>query len=229
MWLYERLTRVKMMSEFTYAHSCRPINFLFQAGMIRMEQEEFFIEPVERGDGVIEEEEVEGGGGRTHIVYRSSAVKKAPIGSAAADFHSRGQSVAPTVPSSTFKHPSLAASHAHFSSVLCINSISFWKWFKMCILNISLHHHSSSLQCIPKHNTGYSLLKHTSVLNHSSFIHTWLYNHIKLLYATTGSRSVNIPCCQKDYTYTHSNTSSCHCTNFPVVKEWHMETHMSDW
>ncbi|KAI3351215.1 hypothetical protein L3Q82_005768 [Scortum barcoo] len=55
-----------------------------------MEQEEFFIEPVERGDGVIEEEEAEGGGGRTHIVYRSSAVKKAPISSAAADFHSRG-------------------------------------------------------------------------------------------------------------------------------------------
>uniref|UniRef100_UPI0037E8BA94 A disintegrin and metalloproteinase with thrombospondin motifs 2-like n=1 Tax=Semicossyphus pulcher TaxID=241346 RepID=UPI0037E8BA94 len=60
------------------------------AGMIRMEQEEFFIEPVERGDGVIEEEEVEGGGGRTHIVYRSSAVKKAPISGAAADYHSRG-------------------------------------------------------------------------------------------------------------------------------------------
>ncbi|XP_030252912.1 A disintegrin and metalloproteinase with thrombospondin motifs 2-like isoform X1 [Sparus aurata] len=61
------------------------------AGMIRVEQEEFFIEPVERGDGVIEEEEEEGGGGgRTHIVYRSSAVKKAPIGSAAADYHSRG-------------------------------------------------------------------------------------------------------------------------------------------
>uniref|UniRef100_A0AAQ5Y950 ADAM metallopeptidase with thrombospondin type 1 motif 2 n=1 Tax=Amphiprion ocellaris TaxID=80972 RepID=A0AAQ5Y950_AMPOC len=48
------------------------------AGMIRTEQEEFFIEPVERGDGVIEEEEEEGGGGRTHIVYRSSAVKKVP-------------------------------------------------------------------------------------------------------------------------------------------------------
>uniref|UniRef100_H3CGM2 ADAM metallopeptidase with thrombospondin type 1 motif 2 n=1 Tax=Tetraodon nigroviridis TaxID=99883 RepID=H3CGM2_TETNG len=46
------------------------------AGMIRMEQEEFFIEPVERGAGVIEEKEQEGGGGRTHIVYRSSAVKK---------------------------------------------------------------------------------------------------------------------------------------------------------
>ncbi|XP_008275963.1 A disintegrin and metalloproteinase with thrombospondin motifs 2-like [Stegastes partitus] len=61
------------------------------AGMIRTEQEEFFIEPVERGDGVIEEEGEEGrGGGRTHIVYRSSAVKKVPISSAAADFHSRG-------------------------------------------------------------------------------------------------------------------------------------------
>ncbi|XP_060903871.1 A disintegrin and metalloproteinase with thrombospondin motifs 2-like isoform X2 [Labrus mixtus] len=60
------------------------------AGMIRVEQEEFFIEPVERGDGVIEEEEEEGKGGRTHVVYRSSAVKKAPISSAAADYHSRG-------------------------------------------------------------------------------------------------------------------------------------------
>lgn len=75
---------------------------LFQAGMIRMEQEEYFIEPVERGDGVIEEEKEEGGGGRTHIVYRSSAVKKAPISSAASDYHSRGQSVAPTVPPSTY-------------------------------------------------------------------------------------------------------------------------------
>ncbi|XP_063733149.1 A disintegrin and metalloproteinase with thrombospondin motifs 2-like isoform X2 [Eleginops maclovinus] len=62
------------------------------AGMIRMEQEEFFIEPVERGDGVMEEVEGEedGGGGRTHIVYRSSAIKKAPISSTAADYHSRG-------------------------------------------------------------------------------------------------------------------------------------------
>ncbi|CAJ1058587.1 LOW QUALITY PROTEIN: A disintegrin and metalloproteinase with thrombospondin motifs 2-like [Xyrichtys novacula] len=60
------------------------------AGMIRMEQEEYFIEPVERGVGVIEEEKEEGGGGRTHIVYRSAAVKKAPISSEAADYHSRG-------------------------------------------------------------------------------------------------------------------------------------------
>ncbi|XP_069576096.1 A disintegrin and metalloproteinase with thrombospondin motifs 2 [Brachyistius frenatus] len=60
------------------------------AGMIRTAQEEFFIEPVERADGVIEEEEEEGGGGRTHIVYRSSAIKKVPISSTAADYHSRG-------------------------------------------------------------------------------------------------------------------------------------------
>lgn len=66
--------------------------------MIRMEQEEFFIEPAERGDEVTEDGEKEGGGGRKHIVYRSSAVKKAPISSTAADYHSRGQSVAPPVP-----------------------------------------------------------------------------------------------------------------------------------
>lgn len=58
--------------------------------MIRTEQDEYFIEPAERGDGVIEEEEA--GRGRTHIVYRSSAVKKPPIDSTAGDSHSRGQS-----------------------------------------------------------------------------------------------------------------------------------------
>nr|XP_040030389.1 A disintegrin and metalloproteinase with thrombospondin motifs 2-like isoform X2 [Gasterosteus aculeatus aculeatus] len=67
------------------------------AGVIRMEQEEFFIEPVEGGDGLGEAEEEEqggggggGGGGRTHVVYRSSAIKKGPISSPAADYHSRG-------------------------------------------------------------------------------------------------------------------------------------------
>ncbi|KAG7465168.1 hypothetical protein MATL_G00173420 [Megalops atlanticus] len=58
------------------------------AGMIRTEQEEFFIEPLERGGHVTGEEE--GGGGRQHIVYRSSAVKKPPANHTA-DFHSRGQ------------------------------------------------------------------------------------------------------------------------------------------
>uniref|UniRef100_A0A6Q2YKU5 ADAM metallopeptidase with thrombospondin type 1 motif 2 n=1 Tax=Esox lucius TaxID=8010 RepID=A0A6Q2YKU5_ESOLU len=57
------------------------------AGMIRTEEEEFFIEPVERGDGVMREEE---GEGRQHIVYRSTAVKKTPASSPTADYHSRG-------------------------------------------------------------------------------------------------------------------------------------------
>ncbi|TNN64813.1 A disintegrin and metalloproteinase with thrombospondin motifs 3 [Liparis tanakae] len=69
-----------------------PDQSLRLAGMIRMDQEEFFIEPVERGDGVREEEE-EGGGGRTHVVYRSSAVKKAPISPTARDYHSRALSL----------------------------------------------------------------------------------------------------------------------------------------
>ncbi|KAM9437279.1 A disintegrin and metalloproteinase with thrombospondin motifs 2-like isoform 1-T1 [Salvelinus alpinus] len=44
------------------------------AGMIRMGREEFFIEPLEhRGGGAGEEE---GGDGRHHIVYRSSAIKR---------------------------------------------------------------------------------------------------------------------------------------------------------
>ncbi|XP_065098908.1 A disintegrin and metalloproteinase with thrombospondin motifs 2 isoform X2 [Paramisgurnus dabryanus] len=55
------------------------------AGVIRTEQEEFFIEPLETGHEVMEE-----GGGRSHIVYRSAAVKKPPVSSLAADFHSRG-------------------------------------------------------------------------------------------------------------------------------------------
>ncbi|XP_076835506.1 LOW QUALITY PROTEIN: A disintegrin and metalloproteinase with thrombospondin motifs 2 [Brachyhypopomus gauderio] len=48
------------------------------AGMIRAGQEEFFIEPLERGGEVTGEEE--GGAGRHHILYRSSAVKKPAAG-----------------------------------------------------------------------------------------------------------------------------------------------------
>lgn len=42
-----------------------------QAGMIRTDKDEFFIEPLEKG--AQEEEE---GGGRTHVVYRRAAAKK---------------------------------------------------------------------------------------------------------------------------------------------------------
>lgn len=42
-----------------------------QAGMIRTDKDEFFIEPLEKG---AQEEEEEGG--RTHVVYRRAAAKK---------------------------------------------------------------------------------------------------------------------------------------------------------
>uniref|UniRef100_A0A672RKR2 A disintegrin and metalloproteinase with thrombospondin motifs 2-like n=1 Tax=Sinocyclocheilus grahami TaxID=75366 RepID=A0A672RKR2_SINGR len=48
------------------------------AGMIRTEQEEFFIEPVETGHHVIEQEEEDGG--RSHIVYRGVVQFKFTIG-----------------------------------------------------------------------------------------------------------------------------------------------------
>ncbi|MCI4386417.1 hypothetical protein PGIGA_G00062100 [Pangasianodon gigas] len=57
------------------------------AGMIRAGQEEFFIEPLERGGDMTGEEE--GGSGRHHILYRSSDIKKPAI-SHADYFHPRG-------------------------------------------------------------------------------------------------------------------------------------------
>ncbi|KAJ8348261.1 hypothetical protein SKAU_G00268500 [Synaphobranchus kaupii] len=45
--------------------------------MIWTEEEEYFIEPLEQGGEITGEEE--GSGGRPHIVYRSSAVKRPPV------------------------------------------------------------------------------------------------------------------------------------------------------
>ena len=50
---------------------CSISALLLQAGMIRTDKDEFFIEPLEKG--AQEEEE---GGGRTHVVYRRAAAKK---------------------------------------------------------------------------------------------------------------------------------------------------------
>uniref|UniRef100_A0AAZ3RXC9 ADAM metallopeptidase with thrombospondin type 1 motif, 2 n=1 Tax=Oncorhynchus tshawytscha TaxID=74940 RepID=A0AAZ3RXC9_ONCTS len=58
------------------------------AGMIRTGKEEFFIEPLVRGGGLMVEEE-ERGDGRRHIVYRSSAIKRPPVNQTA-DSHPRG-------------------------------------------------------------------------------------------------------------------------------------------
>ncbi|RXM30956.1 A disintegrin and metalloproteinase with thrombospondin motifs 3 [Acipenser ruthenus] len=53
--------------------------------MIRMEKEEFFIEPVESGGELGEEEQ----GGRQHIVYRKSSIKTSPSNQTS-DFHGKG-------------------------------------------------------------------------------------------------------------------------------------------
>ncbi|XP_041121879.1 A disintegrin and metalloproteinase with thrombospondin motifs 2-like isoform X2 [Polyodon spathula] len=55
------------------------------AGMIRTEKEEFFIEPVESGGELGEEEQ----GGRPHIVYRKSSIKTSPSNQTS-DFHGKG-------------------------------------------------------------------------------------------------------------------------------------------
>lgn len=44
---------------------------MLQAGLIRTDKDEFFIEPLERG---AQEEEEEGG--RAHVVYRRAAARK---------------------------------------------------------------------------------------------------------------------------------------------------------
>lgn len=56
--------------------------------MIRTENEEFYIEPLEQGDRVTLEEWR--GGGRPHIVYRSSDIKR-PAANHTAGFHLQGQ------------------------------------------------------------------------------------------------------------------------------------------
>ncbi|XP_007244624.3 A disintegrin and metalloproteinase with thrombospondin motifs 2 [Astyanax mexicanus] len=62
------------------------------AGMIRAGQEEFFIEPLEKGGGGDMTGEEEGGAGRHHILYRSSAIKK-PTASHVDDFAPRASAL----------------------------------------------------------------------------------------------------------------------------------------
>lgn len=45
---------------------------VFQAGMIRTDSDEYFIEPLERGTQELEDQ------GRVHVVYRRSALLQAP-------------------------------------------------------------------------------------------------------------------------------------------------------
>lgn len=52
--------------------------------MIKSDDGEYFIEPLERGKQMEEEK------GRIHVVYKRSAVERAPVGMSE-DFHYRGR------------------------------------------------------------------------------------------------------------------------------------------
>lgn len=52
--------------------------------MIKSDNDEYFIEPLERGKQMEEEK------GRIHVVYKRSAVERAPI-DMSQDFHYRGR------------------------------------------------------------------------------------------------------------------------------------------
>lgn len=58
-----------LASEITYG---RVSSLPYQAGMIRTDEDEYFIEPLERGKQMEEEK------GRIHMVYRRSAVAQHP-------------------------------------------------------------------------------------------------------------------------------------------------------
>ena len=56
----------------------------FQAGLIRTDNGEFFIEPLEKGQQDVE------GKGRVHVVYRRSAIKR-ESGQRREDLHNEGR------------------------------------------------------------------------------------------------------------------------------------------
>lgn len=56
-----------------------------QAGMIRTDKDEFFIEPLRKGEQEEEED------GRTHVVYRRAAAVKKPFPSEHPDLQHRGK------------------------------------------------------------------------------------------------------------------------------------------
>lgn len=67
-------------SEMAYGHV---FSLPYQAGMIRTDEDEYFIEPLERGKQMEEEK------GRIHMVYRRSAVAQHPP-DALPDVHTGG-------------------------------------------------------------------------------------------------------------------------------------------
>lgn len=71
-WVYPRSLAVKKHANAHVLHSHWPANLL-QAGMIRTESDEYFIEPLEKGTQELEDQ------GRVHVVYRRSALLQTPL------------------------------------------------------------------------------------------------------------------------------------------------------
>lgn len=71
------------MCSATVAHELPPLAVL-QAGMIRTDSDEYFIEPLERGTQELEDQ------GRVHVVYRRSALLKA-VTDASVDYQPAGR------------------------------------------------------------------------------------------------------------------------------------------
>lgn len=77
------------MCSSTVAHELPPLAVL-QAGMIRTDSDEYFIEPLERGTQELEDQ------GRVHVVYRRSALLKAAT-DASVDYQPAGRFFKPAV------------------------------------------------------------------------------------------------------------------------------------
>lgn len=87
---------------------------VFQAGLIRTDNGEFFIEPLERGQWEKEED------GRAHVVYRRSAIRQERT-EAFKDYHNEGM----TEETNTMTHSSYLGDCTEFVSGLNLHSINF--------------------------------------------------------------------------------------------------------
>lgn len=102
--------------------------------MIKSDNEEYFIEPLERGKQMEEEK------GRIHVVYKRSAVERAPV-DRSADFQYRGRLLDVTVACNENRLPTPSRPDGHLlvgnvevaNVYQCLNMLSF------CIVYVSIN------------------------------------------------------------------------------------------
>lgn len=80
--------------------------FFFQSGLIRTDNGEFFIEPLEKGQQDVEEK------GRVHVVYHRLAIKK-ETGQERQDLHNEGGSKTRDVSGNIKHYAQLCVCFAH--------------------------------------------------------------------------------------------------------------------